>query len=94
MGSAVDDSQSYSDEKPAHSVTVREFWLAKTEISNSQYRQFRANQQGEDAQPATEISWDEAKAACEFLGGCLPTEAEWEYASAGWKQGLMVIWRR
>ncbi len=83
MGSAANDPQASNGEKPSHPVTLSEFWLGRTEVTNDQYRRFRPASQGEGSLPVGNIVWEDAREACAFFGGRLPTEAEWEYAARG-----------
>lgn len=83
-------------EAPRTNVAVKPFAIARTEVTNRQYRQCveagactpntlcdNNNHTPGDEQPATCVNWAQAQAYAHWVGGRLPTAAEWEYAARG-----------
>ena len=66
----------FLDELPRHKVCVSGFWMAKTEVTNAQYRQWKPDHDSlsfenqtmnEDDQPVVNVSWEEAKDFIKWL---------------------------
>lgn len=91
---AMGDDYGTSDERPAHRVTLKSFEIARTEVTNKQYRAcvkagactppdpdcMGPGFDGEE-QPVVCVDWHQAEEFSRWAGGRLPSEAEWEYAA-------------
>jgi formylglycine-generating enzyme required for sulfatase activity len=99
MGSVESEPCAHLDEFPQHAVYLDGFWIDQTEVTNAQYQQCvdaglcspPVCDWGEPTYddvtkgdyPVTCVNWDEARTYCEWAGGRLPTEAQWEKAARG-----------
>ena len=86
------DSDCEDDEKPAHTVTVSNFYIGKYEVTQAQWRAIMGNNPSNfkgDNLPVEMVSWDDIKEFIYRLNARtgkqyrLPTEAEWEFAARG-----------
>ena len=85
----------YSDEKPAHQVTLSNYMIGKTEVTQELWQAVMGSNpsyySGNDL-PVEQVSWNDCQEFIEKLNSLtglnfrLPTEAEWEYAARGGKK--------
>jgi formylglycine-generating enzyme required for sulfatase activity/tRNA A-37 threonylcarbamoyl transferase component Bud32 len=90
MGSPESEKDRRENESPQHQVTVPEFYLGQTLVTQAQYQAIMVNNpsnfKGNDKLPVESVTWLDAIAFCEKLSQKtnrtyrLPSEAEWEYA--------------
>ena len=92
MGATDNDAMAEADEKPAHSVSVVDYYIGETEVTQELWKAVMGSNpakfKGENY-PIENVSFNDCVRFVEKLSQLtgrhfrLPTEAEWEYAARG-----------
>jgi formylglycine-generating enzyme required for sulfatase activity len=99
MGSPTSEKDRWDNESPQHKVTINyEFYLGKYEVTQEEYEKVMGTNPSSFKNcprcPVEQVSWNDAQEFIKKLNAKkdgyeyrLPSEAEWEYAARGGKEG-------
>lgn len=85
-------SDANEDEKPAHEVTLSDYYIGQTEVTQALWKVVMGSNPSNFARdnlPVESVSWNDCQVFIQKLNQLtgkqfrLPTEAEWEYAARG-----------
>ena len=91
-GTAEQGSDAESDEKPTHQVTLSDYMIGETEVTQELWKAVMGSNPSHFSGtnlPVEKVSWDDCQTFITKLNQLtgrnfrLPTEAEWEYAARG-----------
>ncbi|MBQ0056498.1 MAG: SUMF1/EgtB/PvdO family nonheme iron enzyme [Bacteroidales bacterium] len=95
MGATPEQQDAYKDEKPVHSVTLSDYYIGETEVTQALWKAVMGSNPSTwkgDNLPVEQVSWKDCQKFIKKLNQLtgknfrLPTEAEWEYAARGGKE--------
>ena len=103
MGATSEQDIDAYDEKPVHSVTLSDYYIGETEVTQELWQAVMGSNpsefKGNNQRPVDNVSWNDCQEFIKELNQLtgkkfrLPTEAEWEYAARGGKYSNDYVYK-